>query len=236
MKKVIFTTIAVLTLIFAFNASAALTNWDILEQDVFELVNMQRAHNGLSALTADDRLQRAADLHSEDMAVNDYFNHNSQDGTPFYDRITAQKYSWTACGENIAVGQENAYQVMFGTDDLMYISDFSESIGNSGFSTWDDVGSGWSGNDWNAWWGYTDQMGGWMGSQGHRQNILNDYFTDIGIGYYYLETDTGDLIYHHYWTQDFAAGDTVPVPSAILLLGGGLIGIVGLRRHNSQVS
>lgn len=227
---------AVLTLFFAINASAALTDWDVLEQDVFEMVNQQRAHNGLSALIADDRLQQAADLHSEDMAVNDYFSHDSLDGTPFHDRITAQKYNWTGCGENIAAGQANAYRVMYGTDDLMYISEFSETIGNSEFSTWDEVGSGWSGDNWNAWWDYTDQRGGWMGSQGHRENILYANFTDIGIGYFYLEIDTGDLYYHHYWTQDFAAGDTVPVPPAILLLGSGLIGIVGFRRYNSLVS
>ena len=46
-------------------------------------------------------------------------------------------------------------------------------------------------------------VAGWMGSDGHRANILNCNLKDIGVGYYYLDNDTGDLIYHYYWTQDF---------------------------------
>jgi len=46
-------------------------------------------------------------------------------------------------------------------------------------------------------------VAGWMGSDGHRANILNCNLKDIGVGYYYLDNDTGDLNYHYYWTQDF---------------------------------
>jgi len=46
-------------------------------------------------------------------------------------------------------------------------------------------------------------MAGWMGSTGHRANILNCELEDIGVGYYYLDNDTGDVNYHYYWTQDF---------------------------------
>ena len=44
---------------------------------------------------------------------------------------------------------------------------------------------------------------GWMNSPGHRANILNPDFTEIGIGYEYLENDTGSVNYNHYWTQVF---------------------------------
>nr|WP_082147186.1 CAP domain-containing protein [Rubeoparvulum massiliense] len=40
-------------------------------------------------------------------------------------------------------------------------------------------------------------MQGWMNSPGHRQNILNGGFTEIGVGYV-----TGGS-YGHYWTQMF---------------------------------
>lgn len=40
-------------------------------------------------------------------------------------------------------------------------------------------------------------------NDGHRQNILNCAFKDIGVGYTYLENDTGDTNYHYYWVQDF---------------------------------
>ena len=42
-----------------------------------------------------------------------------------------------------------------------------------------------------------------MNSPGHRANILNENFTEIGIGYTYLENDTGSVNYNHYWTQVF---------------------------------
>lgn len=44
----------------------------------------------------------------------------------------------------------------------------------------------------------------WMGSSGHRANILNPNFTEIGIGHHYLANDTGQVNYNHYWTTTFA--------------------------------
>ena len=43
----------------------------------------------------------------------------------------------------------------------------------------------------------------WMDSPGHRANILNANYTEIGIGYEFLENDTGSVNYNHYWTQVF---------------------------------
>ena len=43
----------------------------------------------------------------------------------------------------------------------------------------------------------------WIDSPGHRANILNPNFTEIGIGYELLEDDTGNVNYFHYWTQLF---------------------------------
>ncbi len=43
----------------------------------------------------------------------------------------------------------------------------------------------------------------WMGSQGHRANILSNNFSEIGIGYYYLPNDFGEVNYYHYWTVNF---------------------------------
>jgi uncharacterized protein YkwD len=43
----------------------------------------------------------------------------------------------------------------------------------------------------------------WMNSPDHRKNILNCNYKDIGVGYYYLQNDTGVKNYHHYWTQVF---------------------------------
>lgn len=43
----------------------------------------------------------------------------------------------------------------------------------------------------------------WMGSSGHRANILSSDFTEVGIGHQYNSNDIGQVNYHHYWTVDF---------------------------------
>ncbi len=45
-----------------------------------------------------------------------------------------------------------------------------------------------------------DVMAGWMRSDGHRRNILNPNFREIGVGYF---SGAGD--YGIYWVQDFGA-------------------------------
>lgn len=49
---------------------------------------------------------------------------------------------------------------------------------------------------------------GWMDSPGHRANILNATYREIGIGYYYLANDTGKVNQNFYWTQDFGVIST----------------------------
>ncbi|MBR6713377.1 MAG: hypothetical protein IKI76_10355 [Selenomonadaceae bacterium] len=39
----------------------------------------------------------------------------------------------------------------------------------------------------------------WMNSEGHRENILNPNFRELGVGYAYEDYST----YHHYWVQLF---------------------------------
>ncbi len=53
---------------------------------------------------------------------------------------------------------------------------------------------------------------GWMSSSGHRANILNSDFCDIGVGYAYNASST----YQHYWTQNFGRkiGVTTCEPNA----------------------
>ena len=54
---------------------------------------------------------------------------------------------------------------------------------------------------------------GWMNSDGHRRNILDPDYCDIGVGYAAVDGSQ----YYHYWTQDFGrrAGVTqCPAPVA----------------------
>jgi uncharacterized protein YkwD len=64
-------------------------------------------------------------------------------------------------------------------------------------------GYGWSAVAENIAAGYGDPasvVAGWMGSQGHKDNILNPNYTEIGIGYVYVSGSP----YGTYWTADFA--------------------------------
>lgn len=47
---------------------------------------------------------------------------------------------------------------------------------------------------------------GWINSSGHRANLLNPSYNEIGIGYYYLQNDAGSVNYNSYWTQSFGKG------------------------------
>ncbi|MEL7332332.1 MAG: CAP domain-containing protein [Cyanobacteria bacterium J06560_2] len=56
-------------------------------------------------------------------------------------------------------------------------------------------------------------VNGWINSPGHRANMLNPNFNEIGLGYYYLKNDTGSVNYNRYWTQVFGKGTlTTPTP------------------------
>lgn len=80
-------------------------------REVVELTNAERARAGCGALTVDPRISAAAQGHSEDMAAQDYFAHDSRDGRDFADRITAAGYSAPGA-ENIAMGQPDAATVV----------------------------------------------------------------------------------------------------------------------------
>lgn len=43
----------------------------------------------------------------------------------------------------------------------------------------------------------------WMNSPEHRANILYPDLQELGVGFYFLPSDTGNVNYRYYWTQDF---------------------------------
>ncbi|OLT12492.1 hypothetical protein BJF78_24440 [Pseudonocardia sp. CNS-139] len=78
---------------------------------VLELTNEERRDAGCGNLVSDARLAQSAQDHAVDMAENDYFAHESEDGTRFDTRIRQQGYAKPG-GENIAWGQTSAEQVV----------------------------------------------------------------------------------------------------------------------------
>jgi uncharacterized protein YkwD len=57
-------------------------------------------------------LAQAAQRQSHDMAANGFSGHTGSDGSSLADRVTATGYSWTAIGETIAAGYDNADAVL----------------------------------------------------------------------------------------------------------------------------
>jgi uncharacterized YkwD family protein len=78
------------------------------EREVFNLINAQRANNGLPALNSDPEVQKVAKIKAQDMVTNNYFSHTSPTyGSPFEMLDSFDVYYRTA-GENIAGNSSNS--------------------------------------------------------------------------------------------------------------------------------
>ena len=103
-----------------------------------------------------------------------------------------------------------------GHSDDMANQDYFSHTGKDGSAPWDrakQIGyeAGWMGENIAAGQSTPESVvQGWINSPGHRANLLNANFTELGVGYTYLETDTGTVNYNRYWTQLFGSGDTNP--------------------------
>jgi len=90
------------------------TNASSYASEVLRLVNVERAKNGLQALTLDSSLSAVAKKHSEDMAAKNYFSHTNLSGQSPFDRLKSAGISYKTAGENIAAGQKSPSQVVTG--------------------------------------------------------------------------------------------------------------------------
>lgn len=77
------------------------------EKEVLNLINNQRAQNGLKPLEIDYELQRVAKIKAQDMVENNYFAHESPIyGTPF-NMLKSFGVTYKTAGENIAGNSTN---------------------------------------------------------------------------------------------------------------------------------
>ena len=101
------------------------SEWGEVEFQVLEMVNQHRLEGytcgsrgyfaATSLLVMNECLQQAARLHAEDMALEDYFSHESLDGRFFADRISETGYGEILYGgENIAANYKTAQKVVEG--------------------------------------------------------------------------------------------------------------------------
>ncbi len=66
----------------------------------------------VSALRWNDILFSAAARHTLDMAARNYFAHDTPEGVPFWQRLSAEGYGFFTAGENIAYGQSSVDSVI----------------------------------------------------------------------------------------------------------------------------
>ena len=74
-----------------------------LEANMLELVNQERAANGLAPLEADPELTEVARKHSADMFARGYFSHYTPENKNPFDRMREDGVSFRTAGENLAL-------------------------------------------------------------------------------------------------------------------------------------
>jgi uncharacterized protein YkwD len=105
-----------------------------LERQAFNLINSERARNGLQPLVWDGELCRVARLHSENMGRQNFFDHEGPDGTNLLDRVTARGIMWRSLGENIAYNQGHDDPAGVAVDQWMHSSKHRANILRGNFT------------------------------------------------------------------------------------------------------
>jgi uncharacterized protein YkwD len=81
-------------------------------QEVLALVNAERQRAGVPPLVLNAQLSQAAQHQVQNLARQGTLSHTGVDGSTMPSRIEATGYSWSAIGENIALGQPSPQAVM----------------------------------------------------------------------------------------------------------------------------
>ena len=130
MKNKTFKLLAIIAVVFTFIGSvfstaypvitltangAGIYDSDVLEEyahKVADIVNQERAANGLPALKYSEKLSKAANLRANEIQT--YFSHTRPNGTSCFTAVTELGIRYRYIGENIAYGQRSPEEVMNG--------------------------------------------------------------------------------------------------------------------------
>jgi len=105
--------IAVLLVVTAMLFGTDVAYADSAEQQVVNLVNVQRAQHGLPGLVESPALTDAAEAYADTLATGSFFSHVGPDGSTFVSRDEAAGYrGWIFLAENLAAGQTSPEQVV----------------------------------------------------------------------------------------------------------------------------
>ena len=129
-----------------------------IEDLIHQFVNEKRAEFGMGQLKKNQEIAYVSRLHSQDMAENTYMSHENLDGKLHSGRLgdaNIRYYNKTA--ENLAMGTiVSGYYTMDG------------EIVSKEYRTKEELAQA--------------MVEGWMGSPGHRENILTPEYDEAGTG------------------------------------------------------
>lgn len=153
-----------------------------IERLVHEEINNRRRAHDLRPIQFDVQLREIARYHSRDMAKNEYFAHDSPSGETMSDRYEKHGYDCRVdtSGNRYVTGAENIAMT------YAFESILQDNGDTAYYSSEKEIAVG-----------LTNQ---WMNSTGHRENILQSYWQNEGIGIYIVEIDGKTKIYA---TQNF---------------------------------
>ena len=86
--------------------------FDSLEIQIFWITNALREQKGFDSLSWSAAAEKAATLHSLDMAYREYFSHDTPEGTTLGDRLKTQGIKYIYAGENIAFGYRDSIHMV----------------------------------------------------------------------------------------------------------------------------
>ncbi len=96
----------VASLLFVFQLSHAQTPKEE-QEEMLRLVNELRLSKGRKELQLSPELNAAAQVHSEDMAKNNFIGHSGSDNSNFSTRIRRKNYPGSPVAENVAAGNSD---------------------------------------------------------------------------------------------------------------------------------
>lgn len=101
------------------------------EQKAVDLLNQDRAAQGLPALKVNSQLTSLAERYAQDMINRNYFSHYNPEGQSPFDRMTAAGIQYGYAGENIAIdysvaGAESAFMNSQGHRDNILSANYNQ--------------------------------------------------------------------------------------------------------------
>ncbi len=145
---------------------------DKIEAGFFRLINQERTSNGLTALTKDLELERAAQIRAVETVQS--FSHTRPNGESCFTAIDKSGYNWSLVGENIGYTSHVSGESFYPSEAVFTGSD--EQIEKV----------------------YTKMFNAFKNSPGHYENIMTVEFIHTGIGVTFAPSDYEGIPYFYF--------------------------------------